>query len=219
MKKIIALLVFLLCTNGAFAYEYTPPVTNDIRDSQTINYSLDKQQWSKAPIDKTDIVFTKYMTKGTGGYSEYEHAQKQYEVGVGSNYEFLDGTNLIGYNSHILKFYRLSFNGEKIISEELLPSEVQHYFPDVEIVKVSQFKNNKIELKKSWFKSKSFMLLNDTTTDFYKYQFEDEKSYQLIRGVFELPKSMIYPRKLVYSHFGSRDKMFPILQITVKNGI
>lgn len=222
MKKILAstaLSCVLLCANGVFAYDYMPPVTNDVKDSQTISYSLEKHEWSRTPVDKEDIVFTKYMTKGSGGYSEYEHGQKQYEAGNGSTYEFLDGTNLIGYNVHSLKFYRLNFNGEKITSEELTPDEVQRYFPDVEIVRISQFKNNKIELKKPWFKAKNFMLLNDTNTDFYKYQFEDEKSYQLVRGLFELPKSMLFPRKLVYSHFASRDKMFPTLQIVVKNGI
>lgn len=225
MKKLISAFIFFICANAAFAYEYKAPVTNDIKDSQSVVYDLQTKEWSKAPADvekdcafENKIIFTKFMTKGSGGFSEYETAQKQYEAGVGSTYEFLDGKELIGYNSHTLKFYKLDFNGEKIAATELTPNEVKKYFPDVEIVKISQFKNNKIELKKPWFKPKTFMLLNDTNTDFYKYQFENQKDYQLVRGVFEVPKSIIAPKTLVFSHFASRDKLFPALTIKIRNG-
>lgn len=225
MKKLISTFIVLLCANAVFAYEYKVPVTNDIKDSQSVIYNTESKEWTKAPADigkdcafDNKTVFTKFMTKGSGGFSEYETSQKQYEAGVGSTYEFLDGTNLIGYNSHTLKFYKLDYNGEKITAEELSAKDIQKYFPEVQIVKISDFKNNKIELTKPLFKKKTFMLLNDTNTDFYKYQFENQKDYQLIRGMFEA-KNMIIPETLIFSHFTSRDKMFPILEIKIKNSI
>lgn len=230
MKKIIAALVILLFANTAFAYNYTKPVTNDVKDTQSLKYNIKTKEWTKVQdtknetvqtppneINNDEIIFTKYVTKGSGGYSVYENNQKQYDAGSGTTYEFLDGTSLIGYNAHNLKFYRLDFDGEKITGKELTIPEIKQYFPDVQIVKISKFKNNKIELKKKWFKPETFMLVNDTNTDFYKYQFEEIKTYQLIHGMFEIEKSKIKPQRLIYSHFGSRDKMFPILKIKVRN--
>ncbi len=224
MKKLIIVLTIFLFSNIVFAYEYKAPLINDIKDSQSVVYNKETQSWTKAAIDikqenlnENEILFTKYTTKGSGGYSEYDSTDKQYDTN--STYEFLDENNLIAYNAHSLKFYKLNFNGEKITTQELTPSEIQKYFPDVELVKISEFKNNKIELKKPWFKQKTFMLVNDTKTDFYKYQFENIKSYQIIKGIFETQKNQIFPQTIIYSHFQSRDKMFPILEIKIKNSL
>ena len=224
MKKIMTFLLFMLISGSALAYDYGAPVTNEIKDTQSVVYNSLTKEWFRVDENNTkdaptpdEVVFTKYITKGSGGYSEYDTVDKQYEAGEGSTYEFLDGTELIAYNAHTLKFYKLDFDGEKITAKELTVDRVQKYFPDVKIVKISQFKNNKIELTKKWFKPKSFMLLNDTKTDFYKYQFENIKSYQLIKGMFEIPKNQIRQKPLVFSHFSSKDKMYPVFQIVVKN--
>ena len=96
----------------------------------------------------------------------------------------------------------------------LTDEQLKELFPNLEIIKVSQFQDNEITVKKPWFKDKTFLLVNDTTMDFYKYQFENySKQNELIRGLFEANK----PRTFIFSHFGSRDKLFPILTIHVKN--
>lgn len=219
MKNLLVLLsVFWVSALSGYAYNYKLPVTNEVKDTQSVYYNMETKEWSRSQLNQEDLFFTKYMTKGSGGYSEYDTAQKQYDMGAGSTYEFLDGTSLIGYNAHTLKFYKFTFNGEKFEAQELTPTEVQSYFPDVVIVKISSFKNNKITVRKPWFKPASFMLLNDTNTDFYKYQFENQQQYQLIKGVFEMPKNMFLPKTLIYSHFASKDPMFPKFEITVKNG-
>lgn len=214
MKKLLITLTLLLSACTAYAYDYPAYIKDALKDGQTINYSADKKQWSR-DIMRDGIIFTKFMTKGSGGLSVFEKEQKQYEPGKeGTTYEFLAGNDLIGYNAHLLKFYKLDFDGEKISAEELNPNQVQALFPGVEIVKVSQFKNNHIELKKPWFKKKTFMLLNDRSTFFYKYQFENVKKYELIRGIFEVNK----PKTMTFSHFGAKNEMFPALTIKIKNG-
>lgn len=214
MKKLLITLTLLLTACTAFAYDYPSYVKNDIKDGQTINYSIENKLWSRDTMPN-ETAFTKFMTKGSGGLSVFEQEQNQYEPGKdGTTYEFLAGSDLIGYNAHLLKFFKLNFDGEKISAEELSPQKVQALFPGVEIVKISDFKNNCIELKKPWFKKKTFMLLNDTSTFFYKYQFENVKKYELIRGIFEAHK----PQTMTYSHFASKDEMFPALTIKIKNG-
>ena len=89
-------------------------------------------------------------------------------------------------------------------------------FPDVEIVYISKFKNNKIVLRKPKNVKRTYLLINDTNKDFYKYSFENrDNQTELIKGLFEIDK----PQKLIFSHFGSRDKLFPIVTIIVKNSL
>ena len=127
---------------------------------------------------------------------------------TGTTYEFLDGNKLIGYNAHKLKFYELTFSNQKINKKELSQEQVEQYFPDVDIIKISELKDNKLDIEKPWFKRKTFMLLNDTDEEFYKYQFDE-----LIRGLFEAK----YPRRFVFSHFKANNEMFPALEINIHN--
>ena len=117
---------------------------------------------------------------------------------------------------HLLKFFELGFEDNKITHKSLSAEELKILFPDVKIVYISKFKNNKIVLKKPWRKSQTYLLVNDTDRDFYKYSFEDYSGRpELIKGLFTVDK----PQTLIYSHFGSRDDLFPILKIKVKNSI
>lgn len=216
-KKLALIFALLLSANITFAYEYPSYVQDGIKNEDTVCYSSSVQKWSRTQ-EKDNVCFTKYTTSGTGGYSEFEMNQKVYETGKeGTTYEFLHNGDLIGYNAHQLRFYKLNFDGEKINADTLTETQVRELFPDIEVVKISQFKNNKITLFKPWFRQKSFMLLNDTNTDFYKYQFEKMSGYELIRGMFETCKYQVLPEVFVFSHFGSKSKMTPPLKITVKN--
>lgn len=217
MKKLLITLILILSANTVSAYDYPPFIRDGIKPEDTVSYSPKDHKWTRQ-AQSDDITFTKYMTKGSGGYSEYEYQNKQYEAGKdGSTYEFLHNGNLISYNSHQLKFYKLDYINDKIEATELSAQEVKNLFPNLEIVMISSFKNNKITLYKPWLEQKTFMLLNDTNTDFYKYQFENLGGYELIRGVFEVSKYQILPETFIFSHFGSKDKLTPPLKITVKN--
>lgn len=212
MKKLILLAAGLLVFNSAEAYDYIPQMLNDtIKENQTVEYCPEQSVWTHNS-DNNCITFTKHITHGTGGFSEYEFQNKLY--GTGTTYEFLYNNQLIGYNAHSLKFYKIDFNEGRFVHTVLDDEQLKELFPNLEIIKVSQFQDNEITVKKPWFKDKTFLLVNDTTMDFYKYQFENySKQNELIRGLFEANK----PRTFIFSHFGSRDKLFPILTIHVKN--
>lgn len=210
MKKFFLILVMLCSINAVFAYDYDTVVQDALMDGQRAGYNIAKSEWSRS-LKPGDVIFLKRTTKGSGGYTEMEFRGDWMDTDT--TYEFFVVDKLIGYNGHSLKFYELYFNGKNIVKTELPPREVQKYFPDVQIIQVSDFKDNKIEVTKPWFAKKTFMLLNDTDRDFYKYQFEKYKVNELIRGIFEAKK----PQTFKFSHFGSRDAMFPVLEIKVKN--
>lgn len=212
MKKIILLMMLALTMNSALAYEYNSAmIDNAVKEDQQIEFCPIKNMWGRN-FAINNLLFTKHITHGSGSFSEYELKKKLYDTDT--TYEFLYNNQLIGYNMHKLKFYNMEFENDKFKNTVLSDIQLKELFPNVEIVKVSQFKDNKITLDKPWFESKTFLLVNDTDRDFYKYQFENyKKQDELIRGLFEVKR----PGTLIYSHFGSRDEMFPILKIHVRN--
>lgn len=212
MKKLILLLSLLVLSNAALAYNYSDSVKNSVNVNQKINYLPDTKTWTK-DYKPDSVSFVKHITVGSGSYSEYENDKTFYDTYT--TYEFLDGGRLIGHNMHLLKFFELGFD-EKITQRNLTCDEVKELFPNVQIIKISQFKKNKIVLKKPKNVKRTYLLVNDTDRDFYKYIFENsDEAPERIKGLFEVEK----PQKLVYSHFGSRDKMFPILKIVIKDSI
>lgn len=213
MRVLAFLLCFLISTNCVLAYDYPQSIKNNLEVTQKINYNPNSKIWTRKPVNG-GISFTKHMTVGSGGFSEFLNQKKYYDTNT--TLEFLNGNKLIGYNQHILKFFELGFDGKKITTRELKADEVQKMFPDTEIVKISQFKNNKIVLKKNRGETKTFLLLNDTNRDFYKYSYEKHgNGTELIKSIIEVNK----PKTIVFSHFSSRDKLFPILTIKIKNRI
>lgn len=209
-KFLLSFLSLILFTGSSFAYEINPGVLNNVKNLQIVDYNPSTRVWSRN-LGLNDYVFSKHVTIGSGGYSEYKYNDNLYDTD--STYEFLYGGRLFGYNRHTLKFFELIFNDSEFIHRDLTKEEVQYLFPDVEILPVSEFNENKITVELPLFHKKTYMLLNDTDRDFYKYQFEYKKSKRTsFNNVFEVS----YPRILIYSHFKSRDGMFPILKINVK---
>ena len=218
MKKLAVFLALLLTSGSVFAYDYPSYVKDGLKDEDSICSNQKTHKWTRTD-EGSSTCFIKQMTHGSGGFSEFEYGNEHLETGKdGTTYEFLYNGDLIGYNAHTLKFYKLVFNGKTITSEILTVPQIQEIFPDVQIVNVSQFKNNKITLTKPWFQNKTYLIVNDTERDFYKYQFEKLGGYELIRGILNVSKYQVLPEKFVFSHFGARDKDTPPLYITVVNG-
>ncbi len=213
MKKCVLFVALALGLNSAFAYDYNPIFTNNqIKENQVINFCKSQNAWDTECADS--LKFTKHYTSGSGGFSEYEINGKTYQPGT--VLEFLTNGRIIGYNPYKLKFYYLAFKNDKFDLTELKEDEIKSLFPNVQIVKLSQFKNGEITLYKPFFRTKTFLFVNDTEEEFYKYQFEHYKNQrELIKGIFE-PKTA---RTYVYSHFGSRNQLTPPLKIKVKNKI
>ena len=146
MKNFILLFAIVLSINTAFAYNYNSEIINNaVNEDHRLEYNQTEKTWVKTNSE-TPETFTKHWTKGSGGFSEYERNKNMLETCT--TYEFLYKNQLIGYNTHTLKFYKFDFENEKFNKTELSESQIKELFPDVEIVKISQFKDNKITLNK-----------------------------------------------------------------------
>lgn len=213
MKRFIILAIVLLSANTAFAYNYSQDLTDSIiKEEQQVKYCPESQIWGDNCSDENKITFIKRITYGSGGFSIYEKDKALYDTDT--TLEFIHNNQLFGYNMHKLKFFKLMFENDKFNQTELNEEQIKELFPAIDIIKVSDFTNGEITIFKPYFKPKSFMLVNDTDETYYKYQLEKyQKQDELIHSIFEIPKAGNY----VYSHFGSRDALFPTLTIHVKN--
>lgn len=211
MKKVLfAALMIALFGESVYAYEVDQAVLNALKDRQIVDYNPATKVWSRN-LGLGHEVCTKHVSVGTGSYTELTCGDKTFELNT--TYEFLYYGRLYAYSAHMLKFFELLYDGETINTRELSKEEVQQLFPDVKILLVSEFKDDKIEVTLPIFRRRAFMILNDTDRDFYKYQFEFyNPENKLFNNVFELRM----PRIMVLSHLRSKNELFPKLRVIVK---
>ena len=206
MKKLLSILAIIgLLSTSAFA---------KILGIQNIYYNPLNATWSTSKQTDSDIHMSNKRFVGSGGFSEYYYDNGKLAIGPITNIEFIDNEQLIGINSQDLKFYKYIYN-EGVISEVLLTeNEVQKLYPDYEIVKISQFKNNKITLYKPLFHKKNFLLLNDTPNSFYKYNYKPQSvNPSFIKTFLEVS----HAGKITFSHYGEDTNESPMLKIYIKN--
>ena len=92
-------------------------------------------------------------------------------------------------------------------------SYIRKLFPDVELVKVSQFKNNEITLYKKPFEQKKFLVVNDTANNYYKYTFKPANmSDKDVNGLLTVNRF----GKIIFSHYGDDNDFYPALKIHIK---
>lgn len=242
MKKILLIILSLFTINIAYAasnteYRLGDMTSNMVDEGQQVGYKIETKKWTRN-LSEADLIFTKHWTTGSGGFSLYElenppeqevkpeqaktssteknqlASEKQNpEYETDTNFEFLCHDRLIGCNIHKLQLYRLHFDGKQFIRQPISDEKIKAHFPGAEIIKVSQFKNNEITIYKPFFKKQTYILINDTDRDFYKYFFENyvgENNF--FKNIFEIR----LPRTLVYSHFKSTDPLTPPLIIHIK---
>lgn len=199
MKK-AASFIFIFCTLIAFCapvFALDPVYEND-----KVIYDTKTKCWSKEE-NKEGIILYKKTSSGTGSYSIYYYKCDKPAFQSGSNFEFIDDKKLIAIDNASLKYSKIIFDGSKFIQIPLEIEELKTIFPDVEIIKISRFKNNKLTIKKPLFKKKTVLLVNDTDEYFHKYFVSPESSANKnIKGLISLSKKFT---KVKFCHLGEKD--------------
>lgn len=199
MKK-TASFIFIFCTLIAFCapvFALDPVYEND-----KVIYDTKTKCWSKEE-NKEGIILYKKTSSGTGSYSIYYYKCDKPAFQSGSNFEFIDNKKLIAIDNASLKYSKIIFDGSKFIQIPLEIEELKMIFPDVEIIKISRFKNNKLTIKKPLFKKKTVLLVNDTDEYFHKYFVSPESSANKnIKGLITLSKKFT---KVKFCHLGEKD--------------
>ena len=208
MKKIILLIfaiVFTLSVVNAADYDY------GVKEAC---YNPQTSLWAAKKQTDNDVCLTYRGYVGSGGFSEYRYQDGKLAIGPVTNIEFITDGNFIGINSHDLKFVKYLYNDGQIKSVFLTEDEVQKLYPDYEIVKNAQFKDNELTISKKIFTKKKVLLLNDTRDSFYKYTYKPASVNR--SGIKQFIK-ISHPGKIVFSHYGVDTEIFPALKIHVKN--
>ncbi len=187
MKKILLFLSLFIFAGAGFTE------TADFRNipvNSTIYYNPDTETWATYCTNNC-IAFTKTITIGDNVFSEYCTNELHYDPN--STKEFLFNGDLIGYNQNSLKFHRLYFEDGTLKTEKLNEKELQEIFPDCNIIRVSNFYNNTMKIKRPLFKDKKFLIMNDTNTMFYNYHFENlDNSQEAFNCIFTPKRARAY---------------------------
>ena len=211
MKKTLILAgIILLSGFSASAYDFTP-----ISSNQIIQYSPELNTWSDGVIiSEENIQFLKRTSSGTGSFSEYYNIDGSLASIFGSNFEFitLDG-RLIACHNADLKIFEIFFKDGKLTEKELTEEQIKELFPNVEIIKISQFKDRKYSLAKKPFEKKEVLILNDTKEYFHKYSFKPRSIKKTpIAGLIEIERY----EQIRFSHYNDDNARFPAYTISVR---
>jgi len=214
MKIFFSFLGILLITSCTATYQIPTAVEqNAIAGDAQVAYLRDKAVWQ--PGTGYGEIFTKAVSSGSGSYSEYSNDKSSFSSN--STYEFIKDGRLIGYNEHELKFTEVVYKNGNFQAEQLSLSQVRELFPDVEVVPFSSAVDGVIKVSKPLFGAKTFLLINDTDTSYYRYSFNGscfENS-----SVFKSMLTVEHSGFIVFSHYGSRDPLFPVVQIEIEDGL
>ncbi len=195
------------------------PILNQCITMQSIEaggqivYLTKKQYWNTASMADERIVFTKSISSGSGGYSVYKTGQLLTQLPT--TYEFICDGNLYGYNAWNWKFYKIDYDKsvQKFYTVELKQKEMQKLFEGIEIIPVSQAKDNKVVINVDTILTANVLVWNDTERDFYRYSFED--GYQA-KSPFNSLINIQDDKVLTYSHFGEDNETYPALTIEIE---
>lgn len=205
MKNFIIILGILFLCSPVFAGNMEPVLNNT-----KLFYSPKTNLFSIGKSNDGDISLSKKTSTGAGNYSIYSFSDNNEPTMLGSDYEFVFNGRLITCHNAELKIYELVYNGKNFEEKQLTDEQIQEIFPNAEIIKISQFnQDKKLTVKKHFLKKKDFLLLNDTNKYFHKYSFQPQSvKFSPVGGLFKASSI----GKITFSHFG-QDKYI----IYVKN--
>lgn len=206
MKKLLtglAVLVLALCTINVVSAEDM----EGLYDNYQAVYLPSTNTWSMGAMSEDRIVLIKKTTEGTGGYSEYNYSNGKLAVALHSNFEFIKDGKLIAVDNASLKYYEVIYKDKKFEEKLLSQEDLEKIFPYTQIVKISQFENNKITIKKPLFKKINILLVNDTDKYFHKYSYTPKDVQETdIKGLLRIS----HYGKIKFSLFGIKDNMLTI---------
>lgn len=205
MKKIFLTLIILTSASlSANSFDFV---------ENSVYYNLQTQKWSLNRQTPKDVKLIYKMYSASGGYSEYYNNRGKLAIGPFSNREFIDDGNLIGIDNGNLKLIKYYYDNGYFRNSILDEGYIGKLFPEIEIIKLSQFVNNEITIYKKPLEQKKILILNDTKNNYYKYTFKpaniEDKD---ITGLITVSKF----GKIVFSHYGDDNEFFPALKIHVK---
>lgn len=205
MKKIFLTLIILISASlSANSFDFV---------ENSVYYNLQTQKWSLNRQTPKDVKLIYKMYSTSGGYSEYYNNRGKLAIGPFSNREFIDDGNLIGIDNGNLKLIKYYYDNGYFRNSILDEGYIGKLFPEIEIIKLSQFVNNEITIYKKPLEQKKILILNDTKNNYYKYTFKpaniEDKD---ITGLITVSKF----GKIVFSHYGDDNEFFPALKIHVK---
>lgn len=205
MKKIFLTLIILISASlSANSFDFV---------ENSVYYNLQTQKWSAKRTTPKDIKLIYKMYSTSGGYSEYYNNRGKLAIGPFSNREFIDDGNLIGIDNGNLKLIKYYYDNGYFRNSILDEGYIGKLFPEIEIIKLSQFVNNEITIYKKPLEQKKILILNDTKNNYYKYTFKpaniEDKD---ITGLITVGKF----GKIIFSHYGDDNEFFPALKIHVK---
>lgn len=225
MKKLLAGVVFVLLIS-LFGGVVSAFEMDEIYTSEQVAYNPETGKWSRVitkkipawlkqeDLEETEvdpsIILTKRTSTGTGSYSLYFYDKKNLAIALRSNYEFVQDGRLIAVDNANLKYYEIVYAGGKFKEVPLTDSQLKEIFDDAQIVKISEFKNDKYTTTKRFFSIKRLLLVNDTDKSFYKFSYKPPKVQQTdVKGYITSPKY----EKIIFSHYGDKDGA---LEINIK---
>ena len=205
MKKIFLTLIILISASlSANSFDFV---------ENSVYYNLQTQKWSLNRQTPKDVKLIYKMYSASGGYSEYYNNRGKLAIGPFSNREFIDDGNLIGIDNGNLKLIKYYYDNGYFRNSILDEGYIGKLFPEIEIIKLSQFVNNEITIYKKPLEQKKILILNDTKNNYYKYTFKPANvGDKDITGLITVSKF----GKIVFSHYGDDNEFFPALKIHVK---
>ncbi len=206
MKKFLLVITMLLLSMPFVNAENF----EGLYDKYQAVYIPSTHTWTTGSMAADRIVLQKRTSAGTGSYSEYYSNNGEQMIALSSNFEFIENGRLITVNNAELKYGELVYQKGKFVEKPLSYTELQEIFPDVEIIKISQFKDGKLKIKKGWFNRKTILLFNDTDKYFHKYSFKPACVKETdITGLISLK----HIGKVTFSHYGdNNDKLIIYVQ-------
>lgn len=200
MKKIFLSLLFSCLAGIVFAQDN---IHNAVYDGNKIYYSQLNQTWSFESTGADELVFTKKLIEGDGGYSIYYKEDGSLGFVLNTDYELINNGRLIIVDNNLLKYYKLIYNGTNHEQIELTDDEINSIFLDAEIYKISSIdSDNKMWIHKPFLKEKKFILVNDTDRFFHRINCKSKDVQDIeIKGLFTVSKYGI----IRFTHFGERN--------------